>query len=862
MATENANIRIAEVNSPKVVCDELILSGTSIKHIAKDYENADDAALINKGMLDSALLDIRTALKSIDPEGDLFQDLAVISLSQIDSYFNNDYEFVWNNWILAENSAKCPGDIYDNSLTINNAAFHQPGTYMITIEFSDIPSGYVELRKNDSWIATFREVGESAVSFTIDDINTDVIRLVGVGINRNETVICSRLSLYYVTNRLQEFIREKIRTQINIDASNFVSTEMYQHAQDEFRNRFEAMTTRYLAELSAHEADPNAHNVSAESIGAARADHTHSQYATTAAMNSIITDRLRDYALVDHTHDEYLTVDRTTEVINEAMRTQLANMVTIPPSIITDAPLGLLPSRFSHLDITPATALILPTLINHVNDASYDPACGLVTTNKEIFINEAPKLFSIDDQYASLLKEEIQSIATFRLQLHVPRKISSYTIRCRNGKLTDWKVFSGNTTFIHRVTNPTNYQLINSSYVCSISFPEPIVFDSIAFMMLDATADIDVKIEFVLSDITQSNIQLTNEKFGVCVPTAGANRIVEFPEVAEFRRLGSSVLAPDLPYYIFAKAEINQDPVLVGSYYLPEYGTVRKGINIFAGKFQANVSSVVGSETYVSQVYGTLSLSEGVSNPSTNLLNIYKGEESWYTQPDTTRATIVQTINSDRVLLMGYMLTWRKDDADFVPSTWTLTAIGKDRSGNDVTVVLDSVDQYYPFYSVEDDDIVYHARFTPEIYVKRIELTFETNRQDGVVSLNTLALYLSERFYSIPQNKMYLGFEPVSETCIGSAVYTNNGWVPNNSYLGKFCVVPINNLQRAEPGTTYTVVNPFHTTNIQATVQPYGLMDIDEIEAPDAYVLSITEEEIQVTCNTSCIYALAVNRTW
>ena len=211
MATENANIRIAEVNSPKVVCDELILSGTSIKHIAENYESADDTALINKGMLDSALLDIRTALKSIDPEGDLFQDLAVISLSQIDSYFNNDYEFVLNNWVLAENSAKCPGDIYDNSLTINSAAFHQPGTYMITVEFSDVPSGYVELRKNDSWIATFREIGETTVSFTIDDINTDVIQLVGVAINRNETVICSRLPLYYVTNRLQEFIREKIK---------------------------------------------------------------------------------------------------------------------------------------------------------------------------------------------------------------------------------------------------------------------------------------------------------------------------------------------------------------------------------------------------------------------------------------------------------------------------------------------------------------------------------------------------------------------------------------------------------------------------------------------------------------------------
>ena len=862
MNTDNVNIKPEWISTPKLICDELVLGGTSLTSIAEEYESADSKALINKGMLESAILDIKVALKSIDPEGDLFQDLAVISLSQIDSYFNKPDEFTLNNWVLSENSAKCPGNIYDNSLIINSTAFAQPGTYMITVDFDDVPSGYVELRKNSTWITSFREPGEKTVSFKIDDINTDVIKLVGVNINKNETVVCSRLSVYYVTDRLQEFIREKIQTQINIDASNFVSKEMYQHAQDEFNDRFEALTTRYLAELSAHIIDPSAHNITPESIGAAKAEHSHSNYVTSENFTSALNSKLLDYSKVGHLHDQYLTTEKTTEVINEALSAQLSKMVTVPPVIVTDAPLGLLPSRFSQLDITPPVSLILPSLLDHTSDASFDDVGGIVTTNKEIFINEAPKVFAIDDTYAELLKDTIKEVTTFRLQLHSTRKISAYTIRCRGGKLTDWKVFSGNTTFIHRVTNPTNYQLIDGAYVCTINFTDPIDFDSICFMLLDATADISLKIGFTLADTSASNILLTNEKFGVCIPTAGANRIVEFDKVSQFRKVAAPVMAYDLPYYIFAKAELNSTPTLTGSYYLPEYGSVRKGINIFADKFQSNVSSTQGSESYVSQVYGKLSLIEGTSNPSTKLINIYKGENSWYTQSGTKRAVIEQTINSDKVLLMGYMLTWRKDDVDFVPDNWTLTVTGIDKSGREVTVVYDSVEQYYPFYSVEDDDIVYHAKFNPEIYVKRIELSIETSRSDGVVSLNTLSLYLSERFYSIPQNKMYLGFDEVSETCIGSALYSNNGWRPNNTCLGKFCVVPVNNLQRAEVCAEYKVPNPFHTTNVQATVQPYALMDSDAVESPDAYVNYITEEEISVICNTGCIYALAISRTW
>lgn len=856
----NSRFTAQEVVTPKVVCDELLLGGTKLNNIAENYETADKKALINKEILDMALLDIKVALKSIDPEGDLFQDLAVISLSQVDSYFNVPSNFIMNNWAIADNCAKCPGNTPDNSLVINGSAFAQPGTYMITVEFNNVPSGYVELRKNNSWIATFREPGETTVSFTIDDISTDVISFVGININKNEAVSIDRLSVYYVTDRLQEFIREKIRTQVNIDSKDFVTKDDYLHSQDEFNAQFESMTTRYLAELSSHIIAINPHNITPEIIGAAPVDHEHTGYVTSVALNSLLSSRLVDYALADHTHSNYLTNDQMQDIIKDAMSQQLSNMVTIPPAIITEAPIGLLPSRLSQTDITPPINIILPSLIDHCNNSSFDSTAGIVTTNQELLMTEAPKVFSLDDQYANVLRANIVETASFRIQLHSKRTISSYTIRCKGGKLTDWKVYSGNTNFIHRVTNPTNYQVIAGVNTCSITFADPIEVDSLAFILLDATTDIELKIELTLADTSSSNILITKDQFGVCIPTAGANRVVTYSATNKFKKVAAPAFAYDLPCYIFAKAELNSTPGFTCSYYPPEYGNVRKGINIFANKFQSNISTTQNGEAYVSQVYGKLSLIEGVSDKDNPLINIYNGTDSWYTEPNTNRATIEQTIISDDVLLMGYSLSWKKTDANYVPKVWTLTVEGIDENGVTVSVVYDSVDQYYPFYSVEDDDIVYHAKFSNSIRVKKLTLTVETDRTDGVVSLNNLSFFLSERFYSIPQNKMYKGNKEVSETYIGSAIYGDNSWTPINSCLGKFCVVPVNNLQKTTPDTAYTVNNPFLTTDIQVEVKHYNLMEEDEI--PDAYITSVTPDTITVMCNTSYIYALSINRAW
>lgn len=865
---KNSTLTAQEVVTPKVVCDELILGGTKLTQIAEDYDTADRKALINKEMLESALLDIKIALKSIDPDGDLFQDLATISLSQVDSYFNVPSDFILKNWEYADNSAKCVGNEPDNSLTINGKAFAQPGTYIITVDFSEMPSGYAELRKNNEWVASFREVGQSTVSFTIDDISTDTISFVGINVNKNESIVIDRLSVYYVTDRLNEYIGAKTKAQISIDSASFVKKDDYLHDKDEFSNQFEAQTTRYLAELSSHEIAVNPHNITPELIGAAKADHTHSEYVSQTEVSTLIKSKLSDYALVNHTHDNYLTTDKSQELIQEAMNKQLENMVTIPPAIITDAPMGLLPSRLSQSGLTTPITVILPTLINPANNSTFDTVTGVITTNRDSLVPEAPKLFSLDDTYAKVSKTDIQNTATFRIQFHAKRTISSYTIKCKNGKLTDWKVFSGNTTFIHRVTNPTNYQTIDDIYTCSISFPDPIEVDSIAFILLNANTDLEIKISLTLSDTSISNILLTKESFGVCVPTNGANRIVTYPAVDKFRTVAAlPVTAYNLPCYIFAKAELNSTPYFTTSYYPPEYGNVRSGVDIFSDKFQSNIEhpgDENNNEEYVSQVYGTLSLLDGTSNPDSPLLNIYNGTDSWYSKAGTNRAVIEQTINSDDVLLMGYTLYWKKEDADYVPKSWTLTVNGIDESGNEVDVVYDSVEKYYPFYSVEDDDIVYHADFNQPIRVKKLIFTVETDREDGVVSLYNIAYFLSERFYSIPENKMYKGNKEVSETCIGSAVYGDNGWTPINTCLGRFCVVPINNMQVTGNDSTYTVPNPFLSTDIQVAIKCYGNpSNIENADVvPNAAVTDITSDTITVVCKTSYSYALAISRAW
>lgn len=849
----------------------LNLNGMRSKGIAHDpKQDTDLYDLITKGFLDSALLSINQMLKELDPNGTRLQDLSLISLSLTDPFFSDTEDWVAQNWVIQENEAYCIGGKANNSLTLSQEVFPKNGQYLIAIIVNEVPSGYLEIRKNGEWVQTIREPGAYYVELTIDNILTDEVSFVGVDVGSQEDIRVFSISVHFVAERFYNYLINKIRSLATVDTEGFVPRDEYLHTLDEFIVQFNEVTERFLKTLTQHVTQHNAHGVTADSIGAAEKGHKHTEYVTEKELEQRVEDKLGDYALAGHVHDEYLTRAAASAIIGELLREHVAGILSVDPLIVTRGPSGLLPSRFAQTDVSRPVTILIPTTIDHNGVYSFDDTYGLIATNIEALMNEAPKVFSLNMEDMAQIPQGLdpkKENINFRISYHSKRQVEGYRLITRGNKPQQWSVYAGNTEFIHAVTAPV-FTDEGDTQVAEVFFEEPQLVEQLSFI-LNSLEDAllpawECKIEVLYADFEMTEFGVTRDEFEFCIPTNGSNRVVTVPASADYRYIRPEVCSHSLPLYIYAGNEVGESSVNFDhSYYPAEYGNERRGFNIFLDDWiNAVKDEEMTTESYIHPVFGKLTLTEGLSADGSDLRNIYSSSVTgWLSDGNYTRITIEQTIKSDDVCMMGYMLNWRHGDQANIPEKWTLTVEGKDEKERDVVMVLDSVQQYYPFYSVEDDDIVYHKKFIGNIAVKKITLTMETTK-DTPIGLNKLFFYLSERFYSIPQNTMFLGLHPISQMCIGSATYTDRaGWRPVNPCFGKNVVIPINHLSVADGMTDYEVPNLFHSTDVIVTIMNYQLQAMLG-ESPSAYVSEITQEKIGVFVDNPFRYAVSISRTW
>lgn len=869
-----ASLTPDHASSKQLVGNELILNGMRATGIASAFNKEVNVLdLITKGFLDLALQEINLLLKKLDPNGTLLQDLSVISLSLTDAFFGEEDVWHLNNWVIRDNIAYGVGGQSDNSLIFDKNIYARNGKYLLCIIVNALPSGHLELKKNGEWIKTIKEAGTSYVEIEINDITSDEISLVCVGVSTNENVEIFSYSIHYIADRFYEYMIQKVKSLATVDAEGFVPREEYEHTLDSFLEQFQEATKMYLKALTAHVTADNPHGITPEKILAAKVDHIHTQYLTKNQLGTAVEEQMSNYSKIGHTHAEYLERTAAEQVVVAILQQHISELISVDPLIITKAPIGVLPSRYAQTDISTPLQILLPTTIDHNGETSYDETYGIVTTNIEALMYEVPKVFSLDKTERAIIPSSIdltKSVVNFRICYHTNRKVTGYRLRCKGGMPTEWSVYSGNTTFLHKVTNPQNYIDDQDDKICEIYFDNTEMVESLAFLfsngMISDPDQWELKIEIFYDDFAMTDFGITDKGFQFCVPTKGTNRLIDVAPTLEPILIQPEICVDNIPLFIFGGREMGEEvPTFFTSYIPPEYGNIRKGINVFLDKFiNTPKSPNTVHEEYIHPAFGTLTLKEGFSADDAAIKNIYNSDVvGWKSDNMTNRVVIEQTFTSDNVMLMGYLMNWRNEEVDSIPDAWTLTVEGKDQDGRELTVVYDSVEQYYPFYSVEDDDIVYHRHFDVQLNIKKLTLTMESRKTIPQLSLNKLFLYLSERFYSIPQNRMFLGLKDVSQMCVGSVIYQGDekGWKPYNLCFGRSCVVPVNNMQVTKSFTEYTVPNPFFSTDVVAAVQNYSLQP-DASMSPAAYITSVAVDKITVLSESPFRYAVSISRTW
>lgn len=866
---KNSTMIPERIISGEIVTGILRLNNKEARDIALEFiKNVHPTDLITAGYLDGALKEIRQLIDKLDPNGTAFRELSMISVSLIDPFFVDVHDWILNNWYIQEATMRFTGTDELNSATINPDNYAANGKYLLMVKINSLPTGKLEILVNDKHVKYIHNTGPHYLEITLEDITTDRIRIVAIDVNAGDEVVLDSVSLHYVADRFYNYLIEKIRELSVVDTEDFVTRDEYELTLEQFIKQFEEITAAYLEKLNAHTTAKNPHGITPELIHAADKDHIHDNYVTSSDVAHEVEKLMSNYAPLEHEHAQYLTIELATQIVTSIILQHLSEMIAVDPMIITKAPEGQLPSRYGQTDLSRPVQIFVDTKPVFLQEGTYNEQSGSVTTNRASLMEEAPKVFCLEEDIFGDMGDGVltaDDFISFRLELHTARTVSGYKISCKGSTPDSWSVYSGSTEFIHTAGADVTFTGEDVKEA-EILFDAPKEIKGLGFVFNNKKSKDkwELKIQPIYLDFTNDEFGITKDGFQFITSVKGSNKIVNVPSTVEFTKI-KPIAMPEGEVYVYGGRELDNSEVqFYCSYIPPEYNNTRVGMPIFDNKFN-NILRKQGAtrELYEHPMFGNLILEHGMSDKDNELKSIYSSsEQGWCSNGDNDKITIVQTFASNHCVLRGYTLSWRDTEKDIIPDGWTLTLEGTDAKGKPILVICDSVDKYYPFYSVEDDDIVYHKHIDTEMVVSKLtlELTTESARKIGI---NKLMLHISERYYCIPENTMYYGLEPVAQTCLGGAVYVDDkiGWQTKNPVCGRSCVLPVNNMMLVKPFTEYKIRNPYHTKDVIADVHSYSFLT--DTSSPAAFIKNVSAEYIHVYVGAgSGYYAVNITRIW
>lgn len=857
-----ANMNQDSVVTNSVVTDELTMDGIRVDGITTSISTMPNNKLVASQALTELVRTVDKLYTKLSPNSSFLEEITVMTPSLVNRFFTHSDEWIMDNWGITTEGAKCAG--VTNKLSISTSTYPKAGAghYYCVINILSLPCGSLDVYVNDTWIRNISAAGTSAFEIELSAA-TDVISFVYIDGVSTQEIVVSELGLHHITNSFVDYLTSKITQLATIDAEGYLRRDEFTHEMNNYLTEFNQISDRFTSSLDSHMAAINPHSITTETIGAAAIDHVHDEYEQIANLEEDVTGiTATKYAPIVHYHSNYVDVSTFENTVENLVSNSMSDVVSLTPLTIITGDVGRLPMRYATAGLSAPAQLLLPTKLIKHTDTTYDESIGTVDADKQELINEVARAFSDSEYYANI---NDTSKFNFRISFHTARKLTGYTLtyveRDSTGALAkpkEWNVISGDTTFVHRY-NPTTDELNNGSI--TINFDTPILADALTFSFVDFEKTSDdqparIKIA-ILTDVTEENVIFTENACKVCIPNSGSNRVITIDSNTVKQELTSKT--PGMRYYCFAKSESALSiPELFWSIVPPEYSNARTGVDLYVDTFTKGCvgGSREGCEYSSHPDLGTLTLKEG-STLLGNLTDIYSDDNSTWMSDECESVILEQTIPVENTLLSGYQLSWKTTQSD-IPTGWTVTVEGKDANGRTITTVVDSVETFYPFYSVADDDIVYFKKFDNAISVSKITIALKQSVSNSGIALSLMRWFVSQHWYSIPANTIYLGSSATASVCLGSVYCNEKSQLQiSNQYVGTSCTVPVNNLGECAC-QDYTIANPFHTEEIMCSIKSYAF--IDDVMASQAYVLSVTTETITVRVVTLGKYGVQIQR--
>lgn len=853
------NATFEEVTTELVSTDKLSLGGhPGVTGISDDYTENSGYKLPTSQALFNGLRKIQTQVDVLNNIG-LGLDNVVISTPIVSPIFGDD-GYVRLGWeIYSNNVAVYVGDTVNNYIQLPHTLFATNKHYIFNIKVHTMQSGRLEIRDKDGdIIEVMTAIGDYYFEVLADVDST--FKIIAKDVEFGKMISISYLAVHQVSDQFYNYLTDKIKELSSVDGQGYVEKTLFETRMDEIETAFQTAITATNNDLLAHINDKNnPHTVTCLQIGAAPMDHHHNEeYYLKNEIVELINLAINTRALVNHLHPNYTTGTEVQEKISTSLTEALKNVHTVSPLAVLEGPTGLLPEMYNHSGITPPSQLLITNTFNHSPDGPYDVVSGYASSNIEP--NEGSKIedafvkYTLHQKQAMFTKSENKSLV-IHYQFHRARRLLGYIIRgLDTGYVSKWSLYMNFNTFVHSVNiesyNPNGYEVLL-----------PISQDCISFSIevLDATQDIfGIHIEPIFDDIETGHIGVSEDPMLLSIPRSGNNLIFTL-DLDAIDDVTPTLKIEGLPMYVYVEVDELGKESLGYTYIAPEFGTIRKGINVFENWFGIGLNQTHPEydpyKKLIHPVFGKLQLMDPPASTSP-LIDVYVGDTSWEISQNI--CTIEHVFN-EPTFMVGYDLMWDRALVDKLPTEWTLKLYTINDQNEEELVVVDSVNMHGGKLNYNKSSILYCKTFNKVYKVRKYELYMKNTKDTGLY-LTKFSPMLSNDFYNTPKNTMYCGNIPVSKIYLGIANYQDGDFiVTSQNVIGTTCHLPINNLATTDQGYEYKVVNPFHTTDVSCTVR---YVDGDTLFAPNCGVIDIQDNYITVLAFSEHQFVLTVVRNW
>lgn len=812
------------VESPKVKTNSIVLGERDIHGITDDF-NASSPDLIPSSYALSMAIGslIQKINESQGSSGVSGSSDAVLSASIVSTSFisvADDTLLGWrrNGWV----SDAVLGDIYlrnvtgttpTNSLAVPADRFQKSGKYLFILNVKEI-NGTLTVRKTDgSIIGTITTVGSHAFVFENDITYSNEIYITVTGLPVSKSIVLTEVYLGVIRYELIDYVNMALNEALTTFGGGLLTRDNAEDIVSEIIGDSLDAINSHLGNIN------NPHNVTPEQIGAAVVDHTH----TLEDLGAAAIDHSHSLASLGaapavHTHDQYL------------LKSDIPSLTAVKaaiPAVVNNTTIGRLPNFVDGYGLIEGLPInIMTRQMYHTSSKPYDHQSGILYTN--FFPVDANMVSCHTDNTAraAIIENDAafqSTTRTIRYEMHTVRTVSQITInRDRTGavpghpasviirldgvEIGSYALSILDTAF-ERVLNiaPMEASVIEMDIIPSsdaqMSFGFSLVFS-------DITTGYDYALPKGLSvtmedDVSVSVISALEQHVPFNIP---------FPLIEGYN------------YPIILTKDNSSNALQVGfANIAPVYGTEDR--SAMSDKFTSNTHNF----------FGTVAV-DGIADP-TKSYEIYGSNNSVSSVANTMAIyhTFTENMNISSLRLVF----------DSLAKTPSHIRVRKLNTGDVVTTIYD--EDIHPFSMGEY--FVVDITVQSDISGFTIEMTSSTG---DTISLSRCDVFFDSLSYD---TRFYKWEDNVKRIVIGRVCKVGNGYRFISTGLGRVAEVPVNNFNLCNIATTYTVYNPFGTSQIEVEVIP---IDKDQVNVSTAF----DSELIYIQNMTKARYVVRITRLW